>query len=636
MKKRYYILLFLTIFTQNLLSKEFKLQSPDKNTTVIISEIKGQISYNITNNNKVLVSPSILGILFQESPMVDLWYVDKANSQNVDETWAPVIGKRSLVVNNYNELELDLFSEYHTQIHLKLIFRAYNEGIAFRYLINSEMDSVTISTELSEINFMEDMQWWSYRKERPPLGPSLASQIDTTVNYPLLAHSKSGKNIAILEAQLDNYPWAMPASIAGQSGFSFDYNRHLTIPVPFSMPWRVIMIGETYGELIDSDLIANLNPKADPENFSWVKPGVSFWDWRAWGYKADDGFVYGLDLPSWKRFIDLAAETGVPYLLLDADWYGPEFSKGSNPLTGGKSQDVKAAIEYGRQKGVGLVLYLNHVAAKAYGVEKIIQAYAEWGAKGIKYGFMKIDDPVEKVNWTHYIVKLCAQNQLFVNFHDGPVPPTGEEATFPNFVHREFIHAQSDGKRVFEPGDYIKMVHVNTLAGPVDQNNGMFDMVNSLQQRPKMFQQLNSTPLAEAARTLITYSGGMTVIPDAADMYRKHMKLFRFISAQKLPWAESKTLDSQMGEYISMMRKSGDTYLVASVTDESARELTIDLSFLPPGKTFKAEIFSDTPETHYINNRMDYNISQRNVTSTDTIIAKIAPGSGHCMIIEPN
>ena len=636
-KFRSVILLFLTILllSGTVFGRQVDVKSPDGQLHAIISESKGQIQYRIAVKGDLLVQPSRLGLHIGEKSST--WQIMDQKTRSVDEHWNPVYGKRSRIHNQFNELVLSVATDAQERLAISIVFRAYNDGIAFRYRIASrdtQSHELKIKTEATEIKFSDDLEWWNYRRELVPEGPRLASTIKGSVNYPLYAQSSSGTIVALMEANLRNYPWAIFTSEDTETGFSISPKTSGTVALPFETAWRVIMIGESAGQLIDSDLIMNLNPRAKKETYTWLKPGISFWDWRAWGYKAEDGFRYDMDLVTWKRFIDFAAETGVPYLLLDANWYGDEFSADSDPFSGGKSKDVKEAIEYGKQKNVGLILYLNDVAAKKYGTDKILSAYAEWGAKGVKYGFMKGLSPMAKVKWTHRVAELCAQNQLLVNFHDGLIPPTGEETNLPNFVHREFCHAQSDAQRAFGPSDFIKTVHVNMLAGPLDMNNGLYDLDKSEQERPKIFQQVNSTILAETARTLITYGGGVTVIPDAADSYRQHPALFRFISEQKPPWTDSKTLTSKMGAYISMMRQTGNTYLVGTVSNESERDIELDLSFLPKNTMFTATIFSDTPESHYLKNRTAYTIAKRQVTSKDKINVHIAQGSGHCMIIE--
>jgi alpha-glucosidase len=355
------------------------------------------------------------------------------------------------------------------------------------------------------------------------------------------------------------------------------------------------------------------------------------WDWRAWGHQAKDGFRYDLEIESWKRFIDFAAEMEIPYLLLDANWYGPEHSDLSDPFKGGKALQVREALDYGRKKGVGLILYLNDKASVNFNIEQIAKAYADWGAVGIKYGFMRGGNQ-QKVCKTERVVKACAQNKLLVNFHDGPIPPTGHERTWPNWNTREYIHAQSDAKRTHLPSDFILMAYLNTIAGPVDRNHGMFDHEKSMAERPRMFAELYSTIIAEAARTLILYSG-LTVVPDSPDSYREHLELFRFIAAQKQPWRQSRTLCGEFGQWITTMRQAQDgVFLVASATDENERTIEIPLDFLGSG-SYDAVVYEDAPDAHYKTNRDAYKIRHKTVIATDVIQANLAPGGGFCMII---
>lgn len=611
----------------SILAGTFSLHSPAGNLELRVSQDDAGLSYLLRAGDRLLVDRSAVGWEGTGESRVT-----SHTERTIDETWKPVYGKRSELVNHCRELTLEIAGGDPALAGLHLVFRVYDGGIAFRWMLDGQ-GTYTLPGEQAAFRFSGDPQWWSYRREQAPAGPFLASVAKGAVGYPVVSSDVAGYAVALTEAHLRDMPWAEFTSLRGAAGWAL-VPRKVNVTLPFQTPWRVIMVGDTPGALIDSDLVANLNPHSEPGAFDWIRPGVSFWDWRAWGHQAPDGFTYGLDLASWKRFIDFASETGVPYLLLDANWYGNEFSKDSNPFSGGNARAVKQAIAYGRERGVGLVLYLNHVAAVRYGFEDIIKAYADWGAAGIKYGFMRIKTPAEKVKWTHHVVEECKRNKLFVNFHDGPVPPTGEEVTWPNFVHREFCHAQSDAKRVFSPSDFIKMAHVNMLAGPLDMNNGLFDLNHSHAQRPKIFTELYSTITAEAARTLITYGGGMTVIPDSADSYRAHRDLFGFIAAQRMPWRESRTLSSALPDHLSMMRQAADgVFLVGTVTNEEAREIVIPLTFLEPGQVYEAVIFSDTEETHFRTNREAYRVKRTTVKAFDTVTARLAPGGGHCMIL---
>jgi alpha-glucosidase len=382
--------------------------------------------------------------------------------------------------------------------------------------------------------------------------------------------------------------------------------------------------------MVDTHLIELLNPApATAMDFSWVKPGVAVWDWRINGAVVN-GFKYEMSLPSWKKMVDFAAANRMKSLVLDADWYGPEFNKNSDPLKGGKVEQVHELISYAKQKNVGIWLYLNDVGGLTFPLEQTIQQYGSWGAVGLKYGFMK-GNPEEKNKRTQMITKLCAENKLLVDFHDGPVHPYGQMRTWPNAVTREYCHSQLDAHRVFQPSTFVTAVFVNMLAGPLDMDNGLMDMMQA--GRVDNPSPVPSTITAEAARTLIVFSGA-TIIPDIPENYEKHPQLLQFISAEQMPWKESKTISGEIGEYIVMARKSADNkWLIAAATNENGRALSIPLSMLDNGN-YTATIIQDGKDADFRTNKESYSVTQKTVTSKQTIEVKLAPGGGACVLLQ--
>ena len=176
-----------------------------------------------------------------------------------------------------------------------------------------------------------------------------------------------------------------------------------------------------------------------------------------------------------KEWLILPPNRVLPILVLDANWYGPEFEQGSDPVKGDKARDVRKLIQYGKQKGVGIWLYLNDVGGRNYPLEETLKQYGAWGAAGVKYGFMA-GDGEEKNTRTKSITEMCARYKLLVDFHDYPVHPYGQMRTWPNAVTREYCKAQLDGHEIFYPKTFVTSVFVNMIAGPIDMNNGMFDL----------------------------------------------------------------------------------------------------------------------------------------------------------------
>lgn len=600
----------------------------DKLVVATMAAADGSLSYAFLADGKMLIAPSPLGLDFGKDgdPAVT---VTKVSGRQVSETWKPVWGKRSTVPDRYSETRLDLQGKGPFNA-LALVIRAYDDGIAYRYEVPATAKGQPVKgvMERSAFNFAGDYTAWSYNGEHHNLGPDNLSAITGNRMPVMTIKADENSYLAVHEADLRS---GQPLLLKKSGPTAFRVATSVgTVAPGFASPWRVILFGRTPGVMVDSHLIELLNPPPAGD-FSWVKPGVAVWDWRIGGAKVD-GFIYGMNYPSWIRMVDFAAENGIRYLVLDANWYGPEHQGKSDPVKGDKAEDVKKLIAYGKTKGIGIWVYLNDVGGKRYPIEKTLKQYGDWGAAGVKYGFMR-GSPEEKNAWTRKITELCAQNHLLCDFHDGPVHPYGQMRTFPNAVTREFCHAQLDARRVFIPKTFVTTVFVNMLSGPIDMNNGMFDLRPGGTTRIDNKQEVPSTLVSEAARTLIVFSGA-TIIPDVPEFYRKYPDLLAFLAAQQQPWQESKTLSGIIGEHIVMARQAANgTWLVGAATDESARELDIPLGFLGTG-TYEATIIQDGDDAHYLTKRESLKCEKRQVKPTDTIHVKLAPGGGACLIFK--
>ena len=592
----------------------------------------GTFGYSLEGNGTPLISHSALGLDFGAAGKAPAsgWKISETKTRKVDSTWKPLWGKRAVVRDNYRETTLELSGPGAPFDRITLTARAYDDGIAFRYSIPSDAkgNAAEATADLAEYNFAGDFTAWFYNHEQHNLGPDKLSSLSGNREPVMTVQAAENAFLALHEADLRQ---GEPLQLTKSGPTSF---RALTSPGEVSPgyagPWRVIFFGTSPGAMVDSHLIELLNP--DPSgDFSWVKPGVCTWDWRIDGAKVE-GFDYGMNYDSWVRMIDFSAAQGMKHLVLDANWYGPEFEQNSDPVKGDKANDVKKIIAYGKSKNVGVWLYLNDVGGRKFPIEETLAHYGEWGAAGVKYGFMN-GTPEEKNARTRMITGLCAKHKLLCNYHDGPVHPYGQMRTYPNAVTREFCFAQLDAKRVFQPKTFVSSVFINMLAGPIDMNNGFFDLRQGPTTRVDNPQECPSTVVAEAARTLITFSGA-TIIPDIPEFYHRYPELLRFLASQQQPWRESKTLSGVIGEHIVMARQSAQgVWLVGAATNEEARELDVKLDFLPPG-TYQASIVQDGEDGHYQKNRETHRVEKRKANSTDTLRLKLAPGGGACVILE--
>jgi alpha-glucosidase len=626
----------LTAGQSALAQKTYKISSPNRKLSIHLTQAKdGTFSYSVKFFKMELIQSSPMGYKLKGGENVPSagWKVENSSRKKVNSVWKPVWGKRSIVPEKYNELTVSLSTSTDAQIlKMQLLVRAYNDGVAFRYKVpETEQNNVQVESELTAYNFAGDYTAWFYNGEDQNIGPEKLSE-STGNRLPVMTiEADKTHYMAIHEADLTAGDPLVLHSEKGKTQFNVVSKPGKLFP-GYASAWRVILLGTTPGELVDSHMIELLNPAPSPElDFSWVKPGVAVWDWRIDGAIAGD-FKYTMSYPSWIRMVDFAAQQGFSHLVLDANWYGPEHESGSDPVKGDKANDVQKLLAYAKEKGVGIWLYLNDVGGKKYPIEETLKQYGEWGAAGVKYGFMK-GSMEEKNLWTRKITELCAKNHLLVDFHDGPVHPYGQMRTWPNAVTREYCHAQLDAHRVFVPKTFVTTVFVNMLAGPIDMNNGMFDLRQGNTTRVDENKPVPSTLVSEAARTLIVFSG-TTILPDIPEYYRKYPALLEFISAQKMPWIESKTLKGEIGEYIVMMRQTEKGFLVGAATNESERTLDVPLSFLKNGN-YELLLIQDGAEGHYLNNRETLKVDKRSVTKKDFIQLKLAPGGGACLLLKP-
>ena len=622
-------------------NQTWSILSPDGRLKCTITRGEGGVpKWAFSYRDRSLIEPSWTGFETAQGGKVpnQQWKHGSVKLKNVQGEWSPIWGKRAVVQEVYRELTIpflapsSVLQQGEVPGEMNLVVRVYNDGMAFRYEFPQmkTQDKRPFVRDLTEFCFAGNYSAWFYNGEHHNIGPERIESIQGE-RWPVMTID-AGKQcfMAIHEADLRT---GEPLKLNFTKG-----NRVMKVSsrpgkpgveTPFA--WRVIFCGDTPGTAVDSHLLELLNPQPPKGmDFSWVKPGVCVWDWRINGAEVN-GFRYGMDYPSWVRMIDFAAQHGIKHLVLDANWYGPEFDDDSNPLEGGKANDVRKIIHYGKGKGVGVWLYLNDVGGRRYPISQTLEQYASWGASGVKYGFMT-GTPEEKNERTRMITEICAKNHLLVDFHDGPVHPYGQMRTWPNAVTREFCHAQLDAHRVFQPKTFVTSVFVNMVAGPLDMNNGMFDLRPGKTTRVDENQPVPSTLASEAARTLITFSGA-TILPDIPEFYCRYPELLQFIEAQQMPWKNSKTLAGEIGKFIVMARESANgCVLIGAVTNEEARTVVVDLSFLPDG-TYQASIVQDGADAHYLKKRESIRTERRSVTPRDSIELKLAPGGGACVLM---
>jgi alpha-glucosidase len=629
--KIFFVILYLFSLTGlTFENSPIQLASPNNSVLVNISIKDGFLFYLLKWNNKTIIEKSRLGMELKED-FEGGFKIHSIEKSIKDTTWVPVWGKCSKIRNHYNQLILILKERGKKSRYMKIIIRAYNDGIAFRYSfpLQKGLKEFKVVTDKTQFNFTEDYVAWAPNGEHHNLGPWLLSEFNNP-KIPFTIKVNPNCYIAIHEAAKFEFADFTLSSKKGSVNFTANMDES-NLKSPTKSSWRVIMIGESAGDLLESNLLVNLNPPCGIKDPSWIETGKSMWDWRTIGAKKD-GFTYGCNTETIIKFIDFASENNIKYILLDAGW------RGKDPITPKKGLDLKYILKHSKEHNIKIILYYDEKGIyKNHNIEfeRILSTYHKWGVAGIKYGYLD-EEPQKKVKKMMMIVDLCAKYKLFIDFHDNPLPPGGERRTYPNILTREYCHAQADARRAFLPVTMVTAVFVNMLGGPLDMNNGYYELneiVGVQGDREKIGEQIRSTVVSETARCLVTFSG-LVILPDHDKAYKEKNDLFEFIKNMPTNWDETKILNSSIGNYITVARRKGREWFVGSLTNGQRRRLKIPLKFLEDTR-YKITIYKDDNITHYLTQKEAYKIEEREVTPRDTITAEMAPGGGYCIWVRP-
>jgi alpha-glucosidase len=581
------------------------VKSPDGkiNVTITNNDILG---YSVSYNGRAIINPSRLGFEFKdELAMTGNFSVVDQSVKSFNETWVPVVkSKHAEIVNNYNELQLTLKEKSDPMRQMELFVRAYNDGAAFQYklLRSGKVGDRQITKELTTFNIPGDPKAWiveyggySSSNEAEFIEHPLSYLNEKSIaGMPMLMEYGNNCWVAISEAKIDNYA----AFYIGTNSAANQLTTKL-VPVPgepeagvkvrFSdevcTPWRVLMIGETPGTLIESEIIQNLNDPCAIKDPSWIKPGMSAWDhWWSGEVK--------MEMPVIKQYIDLASSMGWPYMLVDWQWYGKFNSPDADITKWAPQINMPKIIEYARSKNVKIIIWLySSDVNRNSAFKKSFPIYEKWGVAGIKIDFMDRDDQ-QMVNWYHDIIKCAAENHLMVDFH-GAYKPDGIIRTWPNMITREGVMGNEYYKfsNKMSPEHNVKLAFTRMLAGQMDYTPGAFLNVTREQYKNQTPAVVWNTRAAELSKFVI-YESPLTVVCDHPDNILNQPGS-DFLKLVPTTWDDIKFISGYPGDYIAIAKRSGDKWFVGVMNNSIGKSIDLNLSFLPAGN-YKAQTWSDT------------------------------------------
>lgn len=649
------LILFLTLLP--IFGMAAELSSPNQKIKLTTHSKNDKISYSVEFDGKPIISESRLGMKLNKDAFSGGVTITDSSTRSQKETWKSVWGNQTEHLDHFNELTLEITETAASKRSMQIILRAYDDGVAFRYAYPKQenLKQANLTKEFSQVTLVAESMppvAWYPASSTNLVNKAPFNSIKRSCRTPFTAQIAEDCFISLHEAAVVNSSDAMLSLGADKRTFTF--NSKCQQGSGSVSPWRTIQIAKKPGDLVDSSLILNLNEPCKLTDTSWIKPGVSLWDWRNHGGKADDGFIYGVNTESYIRYIDFAKKYELKHVLIDAEWYGPESSEKSDPITYEHEVDIPKVANYAKENGIGLWLYINDKALKAFDIDRTFAQYQKWGIAGIKHGFLAGGNQVKNA-FSVKVLKKCAEYQIMYVLHE-PNKPTGLSRTYPHYMSSEYVNSMLDGaaRAPATPAEICTFPVVHNLAGPVDRSCGLFGMDDSIS-RNKVHKQIPSTVTSQVAQCLIFPSGFLT-LPDMPDAYERKKDLFQFIQQLPMNYDESQVLDMEIGKHFSIARRSDTTWFVASVADEKGRMTEITLDFLKPDSTYDVTLFEDTPESHYQfpggwskrqaqkkkipfkpvkTQRELYQIKNITVKRGDTITAQIAPGGGHCMWIRP-
>ncbi|MFA4863790.1 MAG: glycoside hydrolase family 97 protein, partial [Bacteroidales bacterium] len=632
---------FILLFSSCSSDEEVRLDSPDGRNNIVFILKDGIPYYQVLRDNRIILDTSGLGFDLKDAPPLrGNFKMEQATMSGNRDRWEPVWGQRSRIRDSHNQLLVTLKEQAEPYRKLQLEFKAFDDGVGFRYIIPEQPDLIKleIMNEATEFLFREDLSaWWipgDYDNHEFLYRNTPLSRIDSA-NTPLTLESTDSLCMSIHEASLVNYP-EMRLKRSGDNPLKLICDLvpwpdgvKAKVEVPFKTPWRTIQLASEAGRLIESTLMLNLNEPTSLEDVSWIRPmkyvGI-WWGLHLGKYTWMAGPKHGATTANTKQYIDFAAENGIPGVLVEG------WNKGWENWVDGVEFDFLHAYDdynlaevaaYAKSKGVYLIAH-NETAANAEWYDKqadtAFALYQSLGIHAVKTGYVGRIRPLGQyhhgqwmVNHHARIVEKAAQHQIMVDAHEA-VKATGLERTWPNFMTREWARgneyeAWSEGN----PPDHTCILpFTRVLAGPLDYTPGIFGLYFK---EFKPDNRVHTTLAKQLALMVIIYSP-LQMAADLVENYKGH-PAFRFIRDVPSDWDDIKVLNGKIGDYVTIARKKKDAWYLGSITDENAREFTFKLDFLDEKINYEATIYEDGPSADWETNPLEYLIEKKLVKKDD-------------------
>ncbi|MEX0936398.1 MAG: glycoside hydrolase family 97 protein [Pirellulales bacterium] len=585
---------------------------------------RGRPAFQVARRDVELMSATLGIELAGSGKLRENMTLTEAKRESRDETYTIPVGKASSARDQHDELTVSLTETIEPRRELVIEFRAFDDGIAFRYVLPKQesLAEFTITDEFTRLTFPDDLRARFLKLDNYTTSyeayyatkriSELGNDDGALIALPILIEHPRGAWIAVTEASLTDYAGAylvrsetgrqsletvlspLPADVTPEG--SPPGAAKVVGKTPFASPWRVLMIADDPGRLIESNIIFHLNEPSKIEDPSWIRPGKTTFPW--WNHYVLEGveFEPGVNTATMKHYIDFCAEHGIPYHSLDGldvAWYGgPIQPMGPTDVTtAGPSIDMPEVLRHAKEKGVRLRLWMHWKALRPQ-LDEAFATYEKWGIEGVMIDFMDRDDQ-EMVNWYHEVAEKAAEHHLTVTWH-GAYKPTGMERTWPNVLSYEAVLNQEYNKWQPEgtpPVHNLDAAFIRMLAGPLDYHQGGMRSVLPEEYRPR-----DVAPPVQGTRghqlaMYVVYQNHLPMMADYPSAYRGQGGLEFLVDVPTI-WDETRVLHAEFGQCLIVARRRQDAWYLGGMTANDAREIDIPLPFLGDG-AFDADVYLD-------------------------------------------
>ena len=647
MKHNLLLLLFLSIAFSISAQKKAELQSPNGEIKVSLS-ISDKIYYTISYSNDVLLENNHLSLNLGNETLGLNPKLSGQKTNKVNEVLTPVVPlKYSSVNNQYNSLLLTFKGDYSVE------FRAFDDGIAYRFITNKKGDVEVLGEDFAinfPANYLLHLQQpggfkTAYEESYTHVESNEWKATDRMSVLPVLIDTKKKYKILISESDLSDYP-CMFLKGNGANGvqsvfpkapleFGEDGDRSLKIVKEAdyiakttgkrNFPWRYFVITKDDKQLIENTMTYRLATKSQLQDVSWIKPGQVSWEWwnEASPYGPDVNFVAGFNLETYKYYIDFASKYGIEYIIMDEGWA----KSTRDPYTPNPKVDVHELIRYGKEKNVGIILWLTWLVVENN--PDIFKTFSEWGVKGVKIDFMDRSDQW-MVNYYERIAKEAAKYNILVDYH-GSFKPAGIEYKYPNILSYEGVRGMEQMEGC-TPENSVYFPFMRNAVGAMDYTPGA---MISMQPERYCGHRPNSASIGTRAYQLalfVIFESGLQMLADNPTLYYRNEDCTKFITDVPVTWDETRALEAKAGEYAVVAKRKGNKWYIGGMTNNTERQLEISLDFLNAGTSYKMTSFEDGINAG--RQAMDYRRKESHVKSGDKIQIKMARNGGFAAVIE--